>query len=173
MTDHYPDPLAVIKGNGHVANAWCAVKYLAWHTAWFAFVALASVIVGFVGALWWVGTRIPASSIPRPQAWENLKAWVGQHEDEVLVAIVAFGYGAFFGHDPLAAVLAPVIFAVVAGVVLGVMTALFAALEWVYDHWPRETADSIRDKPVARRVYGYCPVKLTMKPKWAERMWWL
>lgn len=164
MSD-YPSLKKAVFGNGHVANAWCATKYGIWVGSW---TALSIFIVTFILAVNLavkIGSHIPRhGSLPDSVRRLLVKSAmvIDENFDELFLVIISFSYGVFIGHEPRAAILVPFI---IIGF-LAIIVAGFFTISWLEHHWPY----GLRDKPVTRRIYGHCPVKMTMAPKWYQRL---
>lgn len=150
--DEYPSVRRAILGrNGHVANAYCAVKWALWQVS---HVLLAAVVVAVVIPAAWLFNRIGVRP-PKPVLVAG--AVLKRVLDRVANSIVgkALWYAAFV---VVAVAGSPVWVVMAIGIYLYQGSRLQALL-----HRGRDTA---KDTPGVRRLYGECPVSMDIEPKW-------
>lgn len=200
IKDHYPSPREAIFGNGHVANAWCALKYVSWHLL-YAFLA---VCLGFLS----IGIKMVDSVSGRIPLWGTGRVTGGARRGAGWIHSALTHSRVKYLTTPLLAVIAVVCFVVGIGglvlmiiddpfaffVMLGVLIVLCAAFVLVihvsiylrkrFASTGRTVGDVVvpvqqranrirtqaRDTTAVRRVYGYCPVSMDVEPKWFERV---
>lgn len=200
IKDHYPSPREAIFGNGHVANAWCALKYISWHLLYaFLAVCLGLLSVGIkVGDS--VSERIPLRGARRiTEGIRRGAGWIHSGLTHSRVKSVAALLIGVLGVISLVASIVAVVLMFIDQpiqfiVMLGIIIVLCAAAVLVihvgkhlrkrFTSAGKAMGDVVvpvqqrtnkirtraRDTTAVRRVYGYCPVSMDVEPKWFERV---
>lgn len=155
--NEYPSPREALFGNGHVANLRCAIKYFVWQ---FGHALYAVLLVPFV----LIGSLLPevTDGSRLDSAIETGKT-VGEYGMLGLAAIsIVFG---------IAVILYMLILSPLYTIGMFVLGAVSIALAFGLFVVGSTVSDTAPDKPGLRRVYGYCPVSMDMKPKWFDRIY--
>lgn len=162
----YPSLHDAILGNEHAANLYCAIKYVIWHTVYLLLTAFMLTLTVTMLPLEWVWSR-----------------------DSVRGAIVAVVSSSRVKQAAKALVLLTAI-VIVGGVLVAVALNFYMALFFIASYaavfalgWVwlvhvvpflERVLPNVRERsqrqPVARRVYGYCPVSFEIEPRWYERL---
>lgn len=158
MTDgtEYPSPREALFGNGHVANLYCALKWATWQ--WVHFWLAVVYLLFFVPA-GWVGRRMDFQP-PRMLV--------------VAGALLTAALDALYETWPMRVVRRLTWYAMlsVGAAVLGPFIIVDKYLyqgSWLQRLLHR-SADTAKETPGVRRVYGECPVSVDMEPRWFERL---
>lgn len=189
MGREYPSVRKALLGqsdNG-VANLWCGVKWLLWQTTYLAIAlfiaALGLVLLPFylIGKFLGGGERIAAAG-----EWLGEKLWNFATHDYTskavrwtLIAVLVGSAALLAGmlvhgliYNPEQTLIAVglitvFVLSIVTGIV--VVNLLEKAAFRLYVRFT-SVKEKTQDKPVARRVLGYCPVSMDITPKWFEKI---
>lgn len=188
MGREYPSVRKALLGQSEngVANLWCGVKWLLWQLT---YVAIA-VFFGAVGLLllpfFLIGKFVSGGRTERFGKWLGDKLYYVATHDYVskavrytLVAVTlgsiaslagALVYGlTYYPQDTL------IMVGLITVVILAAVTGIFIAqvLEFGFrllsDQFS-SVKDRSKEKPVARRLVGYCPVSMDITPRWFEKL---
>lgn len=198
MSDNeYPHWKEALFGNGHVANLWCAIKYFVWHGAHLLLALLGLVLFLAIKAYQALDTAIGyAASDDSPLPNVNLKEKLTSELASniaigvfLLICAVWFGFVGY--HIILFALANTIMFlAAIGGITLAVIAITvggFLALVIEDKFGPKgkgkqavtitgvkaaEKVGTVKEKsketPLFRRLLGYCPVSMSMQPKWLD-----
>lgn len=184
----YPHWKEALFGNGHAANLYCAVKYGFWHAAHLLLAAV--LLVVYVAVRLW--RAIP--SAPNTGASEKVRSVTqssaGKKVGRVVTGLL-FGAMALFclGWFIYMLVFETVALLITLGAIVGGIALLFGAA-WLNQRFriTQRTADvtmagagkvvdvgskakdKSKDKPLLRRLLGYCPVSMDLEPKWFDNL---
>lgn len=154
MTDDYPNPKEALLGNGHVANAYCAAKWAIWQ---FFHLLVAVTALVFVippaHVVKWIGKRPPTTILIVAGALNRALDYIIESRGGRAVGKAVF-YSLI--------------------VIFGAVVVPFIALDNVYrgsrlQAWLNRGQTTAKQTPGVRRLYGDCPVSLSLEPKWFER----
>lgn len=181
LEDKYPHWKDALFGNhGLRANLRCALKYLVWHISYGLLSVIGLVAYGIFATIDRVSNTALAQTVGEklrtPQAKQIVRGGVYVVGGSIVVA--------FLGGVVYLAITEPVELAVTVGLVLGFFGAVFAFLTVLEYLSSTKTVDKTTDvvvkgaatvgqkskvTPVARRVYGQCPVSMDMEPRWFQK----
>jgi hypothetical protein len=192
----YPHWKTALMGNGHVANLWCAIKYFIWHGAHLLLavlgVALFVLVKGYRGIKRVLGYVTPDStpSVPTPDLnlREKLTSETASDAGIVVLVLLLVGWFGYLGYALLMYALAnPILFlAWVGGITLAVVALAIGAIIAIKLELGKrtkqtakvtgvktvETASVVKEKSKEtrglRRLLGYCPVSMSLEPKWFD-----
>lgn len=195
-TSDYPHWREALFGNSHVANLWCAIKYFIWHGAHLLLallgVALFVLVKAYRGLKRAVGYVTPdsAPSMPTPDVdlREKLTSETASEAGIVLLVLLLIGWSSYLGYVLLMYALAnPILFLAWVGgatlCVVALVIGVFIALKLELGKRSKQaakvtgvktvkTASKVKEKtkntPGLRRILGYCPVSMSLEPKWYE-----
>lgn len=170
---HYPTVREALFGNGHAANAWCAIKYTFWHMAYLLLTVMGGFLfVGFKFAEF-VDSRIDAGGITTKVVTHKYVKLAGRLFIYGFLG-VGVAFMLYFAYKN------PILFLATSGGFVWAAILWFVGEKEIYPRvnpylesisgYLNRFGQTTKQKPVTRRVYGYCPVDFDIEPKWFDRL---
>ena len=174
--DKYPSWRDALFSNDTVANIRCAIKYIFWHMSYAAIGLIGVVLVGVATVIGKVTRTELAWKVKRAATSDRAHA-IGEAISELIIATYIVFMIEFVIYllitDPtilmefLALLVGTAIVSVV--IILVVEKVLPQALNRASDPAKR-VANRAKETPGVRRVYGNCPVSMSIEPRWFKKL---
>jgi len=173
--DTYPHWKEALFGDDRAANIYCAVKYALWHGSHVLMLALLSVSVlskKVLDSAASLVNRYDSEQFAFLISWKDNPTVKKVFRYLGIILGVAFILGGIIGIGIVVyyASMNPVSTAFSAGIAIGAMVVakiVSIVLEKVVPT-VATVKKSNENKPIIRRIAGYCPVSMDMEPKWFE-----
>lgn len=175
----YPSWRTALFGNGHAANIRCAIKYGFWQLGY----VLLALVGGAILAVLYPFVKLAGSDAMSRvvAATDNRRlrrafVWLGRGFVALLaLAVAALVIRAIIRHPFEALVTVAGTVAIVVGILvvfllIEVLADALAPTRRRVEKRAAKAGERAQQTPVARRLYGYCPVSTDIEPKWFERL---